>query len=128
MPSPIVRDAIVAMYPSVPERRRRVVIHSYDAPRPTNFLWGRRLVFGLVDRAMSRRLCDATRNLDRRSAAPHANTTVTGGTLMPLAPERLSDLIGLIYDCTIEPDRWPETMHEISDDLVCSPSAIYCLH
>ncbi len=44
---------------------------------------------------------------------------------MPLAPERLSDLIGLIYDCTIEPDRWPETMHEICDDLGCFLSAIY---
>jgi DNA-binding CsgD family transcriptional regulator/PAS domain-containing protein len=125
MPTPIVRDAIVTMRPSVPEKRRRVVIHSYDAPRPINFLWGRRLVLGLVDRAMSRRLCDATRNLDRRSAAPHADTTVTGGTPMPLAPERLSDLIGLIYDCTIEPDRWPETMHQICDDLGCFLSAIY---
>jgi DNA-binding CsgD family transcriptional regulator/PAS domain-containing protein len=124
MPGPIVRDAIVAVRPSVPERRRRVVIHSYDALRP-NFLWGRTLVFGSVDRALSRRLCDAIRNLDRRSAAPHANTTVTGDTLMPLAPERLSDLIGLIYDCTIEPDRWPETMHEICDDLGCFLGAIY---
>src|SRR5438128_222960 len=44
---------------------------------------------------------------------------------MPLAPERLSDLIGLIYDCTIEPDRWPETMHEICDDLGCFLSTIY---
>jgi hypothetical protein len=104
---------------------RRVVIHSYDAPRSINFLWGRRLVLGLVDRAMSRRLCEASRNLDRRSAAPHADTTVTGGTPMPLAPERLSDLIGLIYDCTIEPDRRPETMHQICDDLGCFLSAIY---
>jgi DNA-binding CsgD family transcriptional regulator/PAS domain-containing protein len=44
---------------------------------------------------------------------------------MLLAPERLSGLIGLIYDCTIEPDRWPETMHEICDDLGCFLGAIY---
>jgi DNA-binding CsgD family transcriptional regulator/PAS domain-containing protein len=43
----------------------------------------------------------------------------------PLAHERLSDLIGLIYDCTIEPDRWPETMHQICDDLACFLCAIY---
>jgi DNA-binding CsgD family transcriptional regulator/PAS domain-containing protein len=48
-----------------------------------------------------------------------------GKGLMPLAPERLSDLIGLVYDCTIEPDRWPETMHEICNELGCFLSAIY---
>lgn len=42
-----------------------------------------------------------------------------------IAPERLSTLIGLIYDCTIEPDRWPETMREICADLGCFVSAIY---
>src|SRR5208282_6010364 len=73
----------------------------------------------------SRDLCDATGNLNQRSSAPIATTTVTGGTRMPLSPERLSDLIGLIYDCTIEPDRWPETMHKICDDLGCFLSAIY---
>jgi DNA-binding CsgD family transcriptional regulator/PAS domain-containing protein len=50
---------------------------------------------------------------------------MSGGTPMPLAPERLSDLISLIYDCTIEPDRWPETMHAICDDLGCFLGAIY---
>jgi len=50
---------------------------------------------------------------------------VTGGKSIPLDPERLSHLIGIIYDCTIEPDRWPETMHEICDDLGCFLSAIY---
>jgi DNA-binding CsgD family transcriptional regulator/PAS domain-containing protein len=44
---------------------------------------------------------------------------------MTLAPERLSDLISLIYDCTIEPDRWPEAMREICNDLGCFLSAIY---
>jgi len=48
-----------------------------------------------------------------------------GSILPPLTPERVSDLIGLIYDCTIEPDRWPETMHEICEDLGCFLCAIY---
>jgi DNA-binding CsgD family transcriptional regulator/PAS domain-containing protein len=43
----------------------------------------------------------------------------------PLAPERLSELIGLIYDCTIEPDRWPETMREVCGDLDCYVGAIF---
>ena len=51
--------------------------------------------------------------------------TVTGDILPPLAPQRMSDLIGLIYDCTIEPDRWPGTMHEICHDLGCFLCAIY---
>ena len=68
---------------------------------------------------------DAIRNPGRRSGASHASITVTGDTLPPLAAERVSDLIGLIYDCTIEPDRWPETMREICDDLGCFLCAIY---
>ena len=48
-----------------------------------------------------------------------------GKAMPPLTPERLSDLIGLIYDCIIEPDRWPETMREICNDLGCFLSAIY---
>jgi hypothetical protein len=43
----------------------------------------------------------------------------------PIVPERLSELIGLIYDCIIEPDRWPETMHDICVDLGCFVGAIY---
>jgi len=43
----------------------------------------------------------------------------------PLTPERLSDLIGLVYDCTIEPDRWADTMREICSELGCFLSAIY---
>ena len=46
-------------------------------------------------------------------------------TVGALTPERLSALIGLIYDCTVEPDRWPETMHEVCDDLGCFLGAIY---
>jgi DNA-binding CsgD family transcriptional regulator/PAS domain-containing protein len=48
-----------------------------------------------------------------------------GKGMPPLTPERLSDLIGLIYDCTIEPDRWVDAMREICDDLGCFLSAIY---
>ena len=42
-----------------------------------------------------------------------------------LTPERLSDLIGLLYDCIIEPDRWADTMREICNELGCFLSAIY---
>lgn len=49
---------------------------------------------------------------------------MTGSSNM-LAPERLSELIGLIYDCTIEPDRWPETMREVCAELGCFVGAIY---
>ncbi|HZT87487.1 MAG TPA: helix-turn-helix transcriptional regulator [Stellaceae bacterium] len=41
-----------------------------------------------------------------------------------VAAERLSDLIGSIYDCTIEPDRWPDTMKEICGELDCMHAAI----
>jgi len=48
MPTPIVRDAILTMRASVPEKRLRVVIHSYDAKRAVEGLW-----WGLLDRALS---------------------------------------------------------------------------
>ncbi|ODT83759.1 MAG: hypothetical protein ABS76_02285 [Pelagibacterium sp. SCN 64-44] len=31
----------------------------------------------------------------------------------PIAPERLSELIGLIYDCALDPDLWPAAMEAI---------------
>ena len=36
-----------------------------------------------------------------------------------LAPQRLSDLIGLIYDCAVEPGRWPDTLAEICRAMNC---------
>src|SRR5262249_13767052 len=36
-----------------------------------------------------------------------------------LAPKRMSDLIGMIYDCAIEPDRWPHTIAEICGTMGC---------
>jgi DNA-binding CsgD family transcriptional regulator/PAS domain-containing protein len=36
-----------------------------------------------------------------------------------LAPKRMSDLIGMIYDCAIEPDRWPRTIAEICGAMGC---------
>ena len=41
-----------------------------------------------------------------------------------LAPERLSDLIGRIYDCAIEPDRWPDTLAEICRAVDCASGII----
>jgi DNA-binding CsgD family transcriptional regulator/PAS domain-containing protein len=36
-----------------------------------------------------------------------------------LVPERLSDLIGRIYDCAIEPERWPDTLAEMCRAVHC---------
>jgi DNA-binding CsgD family transcriptional regulator/PAS domain-containing protein len=36
-----------------------------------------------------------------------------------LAPKQMSDLIGMIYDCALEPDRWPRTIAEICGAMGC---------
>jgi DNA-binding CsgD family transcriptional regulator/PAS domain-containing protein len=36
-----------------------------------------------------------------------------------LAPQRMSDLIGMIYDCAIEPERWSRTIAEICGTMGC---------
>src|SRR5262245_22733010 len=41
-----------------------------------------------------------------------------------LAPERLSDLIGKIYDCAIEPDLWPDTLGLICRAIQCMSGII----
>jgi hypothetical protein len=41
-----------------------------------------------------------------------------------LAPERLSDLIGRIYDCAIDPERWPDTLAEICRAIDCISGSI----
>jgi len=41
-----------------------------------------------------------------------------------VTPDRLSHLVGAIYDCVIEPDRWPYTMGEICSDLGCIVGSI----
>jgi len=38
--------------------------------------------------------------------------------------ERLSDLIGAIYDCAIDPERWPQSMAAICQEIDCLFSAI----
>jgi hypothetical protein len=43
----------------------------------------------------------------------------------PVAPHRLSTVVGAIYDCAIDPERWPETLRELCVDLRCTESAIY---
>src|SRR5262249_7028564 len=35
----------------------------------------------------------------------------------PIGAEALSNLIGLIYDCAVEPQRWPETVKHIQNEL-----------
>jgi DNA-binding CsgD family transcriptional regulator/PAS domain-containing protein len=39
--------------------------------------------------------------------------------------KRLSELIGAIYDCAVEPDRWDRTLDDIRDFLVCANSVLY---
>jgi DNA-binding CsgD family transcriptional regulator/PAS domain-containing protein len=41
-----------------------------------------------------------------------------------ISPERLSDLIGGIYDCAIAPDGWPQTLREICSLMNCMAGAI----
>ena len=41
-----------------------------------------------------------------------------------ISPERLSTLIGRIYDCTIDPDQWPNTMEDICNSIDCMGSAM----
>ena len=38
----------------------------------------------------------------------------------PLSHQALSELIGSIYDCTLDPDRWEGTLAEIGDTLAQS--------
>jgi DNA-binding CsgD family transcriptional regulator len=41
-----------------------------------------------------------------------------------ISADRLSDLIGNIYDCAIEPDRWPDTIQEICGAIDCAQGVI----
>jgi len=41
--------------------------------------------------------------------------------------KRLSDLIGAIYDCAIDPGRWETTLLDIRDFLQCHNAALYLL-
>jgi len=49
----------------------------------------------------------------------------TGSTSTVLiAPHRLSTVVGAIYDCAIDPERWRETLRELCVDLRCMFSNI----
>lgn len=41
-----------------------------------------------------------------------------------MTPARLSDLIGMIYDCALSPERWPVAMEEIRRELDCELSSM----
>jgi DNA-binding CsgD family transcriptional regulator len=43
---------------------------------------------------------------------------------MPLSHQRLSDLIGVIYDCAIDPELWPGTIEKICQELRCASGVI----
>jgi DNA-binding CsgD family transcriptional regulator len=45
-----------------------------------------------------------------------------------LAPERLSQFIGAIYDCVVEPDGWPETMRQICLEIDGRNAGIHLCH
>jgi hypothetical protein len=44
--------------------------------------------------------------------------------MAPLSPERVSNLIGMIYDCAIEPGRWRQTLMEICWSIECVSGAM----
>lgn len=44
-----------------------------------------------------------------------------------ISNERFSKLVGSIFDCVIDTDRWPETMQEICAEIDCALSAILLL-
>jgi DNA-binding CsgD family transcriptional regulator len=41
------------------------------------------------------------------------------GDSQPLTPERLSDIVGAIYDCAIRPELWPQTLSAIGEVTNC---------
>jgi DNA-binding CsgD family transcriptional regulator len=43
------------------------------------------------------------------------------------SPARISDLIGLVYDCAIEPSRWPQALAEICRAIECASGLILLL-
>lgn len=43
----------------------------------------------------------------------------SGGASTPLTREQLSDLIGLIYDCTLDPTLWPSALSAIGNAVNC---------
>jgi hypothetical protein len=46
------------------------------------------------------------------------------GQRQPIAPDRLSELIGAIYDCTIDPALWPDTIAAICGATDCCAGII----
>ncbi len=44
--------------------------------------------------------------------------------MQAISPDRFSELVGRIYDCAIEPERWPETIRNICEDIDCFHCAI----
>src|SRR6185503_12971071 len=71
-------------------------------------------------RAEAGRGYELRRALRARLGMAHA----VNGTRL-IAPQRFSIVVGAIYDCAIDPERWPEVLHEICVDLKCMLAAIY---
>ncbi len=44
-----------------------------------------------------------------------------------LSAARMSDLIGMIYDCSFDPERWPQTLAEMCRTIECISGAILLL-
>lgn len=44
---------------------------------------------------------------------------------MPNEMQRLSELIGAIYDCALDPDRWDETLDQVREFLISANSTLY---
>jgi len=42
----------------------------------------------------------------------------------PISPETLSDLVGAIYDCALDPSRWPATLSAVRHELNCRNASL----
>jgi DNA-binding CsgD family transcriptional regulator/PAS domain-containing protein len=50
-----------------------------------------------------------------------------GKGMRELPPERVSTLIGMIYDCAVDPDHWQQTLAEICGAMQCMSGAMMLL-
>jgi hypothetical protein len=49
----------------------------------------------------------------------------SGHNTQLIAPDRLSTVVGAIYDAAIDPELWPEALRHLCLDLHCMHSAVY---
>lgn len=60
-----------------------------------------------------------------RAVAENEAPKAEFATMGALSSHQLSTLIGAIYDCTLDPDRWTRVLRDIASELACILSMIY---